>query len=111
MVELSGADGSVQTFEVHVRLSLCRLFGGNLGPDTGASQAAAGRVAASSRSGANGRALSKPAPLPAMQRATAAEGPAPSATALAVRRCDGSGAPLRPVPMQRGPAPDPLAGR
>src|SRR3954467_10448578 len=83
------------------RLSPARLLGGDLGPDAGAGQTAAGRAAAPPRLGTDGRILSQPAQLPAMRRATAAEGPASPATALAVRGRDSSCAPFRPLSIQR----------
>src|SRR3954469_9656500 len=110
MMELRGADGSANTRGACWQLHSGRLLGGNLGPDTGASQAAAGRTTAPSHSGTDRGVLPQSAPLPAMWRATPAEGPPSPAAALIVRRCDGSCASLRPLPMQRGPSTDPVAG-
>src|SRR3954465_1610892 len=111
-VELSGADGSVQTHEVHVGGCLPAVCSAETpGLDTGASQTAVGRTAASYRSGPDGGILPQPAPLPAMRRATPAEGPAPSTAALAVRRRGSSCAPFRSLPLPCGPSPDLLASR
>src|SRR5664279_1965044 len=82
-----------------------RLFGGNPGAVDRERKDDPGRAAASTGPGADGGALPEPPPVPALRRATAAEGlPSPTAD-VAVRRRGGSGTPFRSLPMRRGVTP------
>src|SRR3954466_14628603 len=97
MVELSGADGSVQTHEVH--------GGGCLPAACSAETLGLTRAQAKQLLAELQRHLVQ-AQTEEYWRSTAAAG----AAAHAVRHRGGSCAPLRPLPMQCGPSPDPLAG-
>src|SRR4051812_2125835 len=109
MVELSGVDGRAQTHELHVgSCTLTACSAETLGLTLAQAKLL---LAELQRHLVQVQTEEYWTPLPAMRRATAAEGPAPSAAALAVRRRGGSCTPLRPLPMQWGPSPNPVAGR
>src|SRR5271157_3688954 len=85
-----------------------RILGGNAGTDDSRREYGPGRAAAPSGPGADGGALPEPTPLPALWRATPAQGHPPSAIEVIVWGRGGSCSPLRSLPMRRGVAPDHL---
>ncbi len=107
LVELAGADGSVQSHEISVGgWGAIDSSAETLGLTLAEGKKTLAGAATPFGSGADGGALPEPATLPALRGATAAEGHSSPAAGVVVWRGGGSCTPLRSLPVRCGVAPD-----